>query len=75
MDEAELSQVYRSGYFSFKIMNSIYPISLVILFIMSCANIISVTLSLAVGFLWIIQFCLYFSYAYRLEHGKRTKHI
>lgn len=75
MDEAELSQVYRSSYFSFRIMNSIYPILLFILFIMSCANIISVTLPLAVGFLWITQFCLYFSYAYHLEHGKRTKHI
>lgn len=75
MDEAELSQVYRSSYFSFKIMNQIYPILLVILFIMSSANIVSVSFPVTVGVLWCIQFSLYFGYAYQMEHGKRVKKI
>lgn len=71
MDEAELSQMYQSGYCAFRNMNSVYVVVLFILFILSSANIVDMWFPLTVGFLWILQYAFYFNHAYRMEHCKK----
>lgn len=70
MDEAEVFRMYQCGYLTFKKMNVVYAILVLILFIFSVANIIDVFSSLVVGVLWVLQYSFYFVNVYKLGHGK-----
>lgn len=70
-DEAERARIAESSYFSFKVMNVIYPFAMLAIILVGAAAPINALWYVLVGGLWLVHQLTYLVYAYKLEHGHR----
>lgn len=72
-DEAEQQQIGQCSYFSFRVMSTLFPIVMLVLFILANNGMASSGWVLLVGGLWMVQQMSYQFMAYRLDHGKKKR--
>lgn len=70
-DEAEQQQIGQCSYFSFRVMSTLFPIVMLVLFILANNGMASSGWVLLVGGLWMVQLMSYQCMAYILDHGKK----
>lgn len=70
-DEAEQQKIGQCSYFCFRLMSSIFPIVMLLLFFLSSIGMTQPAWILLVGGLWLVQQLGYQCMAYHLDHGKR----
>lgn len=70
-DEAEQQQIGQCSYFTFRLMNGIFPIIMLLLFFLAAFNLAQPGWVLLVGGLWMAQLVSYQGMAYHLDHGKK----
>ena len=72
-DEAEQQQIGQCSYFSFRVMSTLFPIVMLVLFLLANNGMASSGWVLLVGGLWMVQQMSYQFMAYRLDHGKKKR--
>ncbi len=72
-DEAERQRIGDCAYFTFRVMNAIYPVVMILLLVIGITYPVSALWALLLGGLWLVQTGLYQFRAYWLEHVK-NKH-
>ncbi len=72
-DEAERQQIGQCSYFTFRLMNVLFPAAMVILILLATINLAQPGWVLLVGGLWMAQLVGYQGMAYHLDHGKKRK--
>lgn len=70
-DEAERQQIGQCSYFSFRVMSTLFPIVMLVLFILANNGMVPSGWILLVGGLWMAQLMTYQCMAYHLDHGKK----
>ncbi len=70
-DEAERQQIGQCSYFTFRLMNVLFPAAMVILLLLATINQAQPGWILLVGGLWMAQLVGYQGMAYHLDHGKK----
>lgn len=71
--EAEQQQIGQCSYFSFRVMSTLFPIVMLVLFLLANNGMASSGWVLLVGGLWMVQQMSYQFMAYRLDHGKKKR--
>ena len=71
-DEAE-QQIGQCSYFSFRVMSTLFPIVMLVLFILADNGLAQSGWILLVGGLWMVQLMTYQCMAYILDHGKKKR--
>lgn len=74
-DEAEQQQIGQCSYFSFRVMNTLFPIVMLALFLLATNGMAQPGWILLVGGLWMVQLMTYQCMAYVLDHGKKKRKI
>lgn len=72
-DEAEQQQIGQCSYFSFRVMSTLFPIVMLVLFILANNGMVQPGWILLVGGLWMVQLMTYQCMAYILDHGKKKR--
>ena len=72
-DEAEQQQIGQCSYFSFRVMSTLFPIVMLVLFILADNGLAPSGWILLVGGLWMVQLMSYQCMAYILDHGKKKR--
>lgn len=72
-DEAEQQQIGQCSYFSFRVMGALFPIVMLVLFILATNGMVPAAWVLLVGGLWMVQVMTYQCMAYHLDHGKKRR--
>ncbi|WP_125114894.1 DUF3169 family protein [Agathobaculum sp. Marseille-P7918] len=70
-DEAEQQKIGQCSYFCFRLMSTIFPIAMLLLFFLSSSKMVQPGWVLLVGLLWLAQQLSYQCMAYHLDHGKK----
>lgn len=74
-DEAEQQQIGQCSYFSFRVMSTLFPIVMVVLFLLADNGMAQPGWILLVGGLWMVQLMTYQCMAYILDHGKKKPKV
>ena len=74
-DEAEQQQIGQCSYFSFRVMSTLFPIVMLVLFLLSNHGMAQTGWILLVGGLWMVQLMTYQCMAYRLDHGTKKPKV
>lgn len=74
-DEAEQQQIGQCSYFSFRVMSTLFPIIMLVLFFLASSGMAQPGWVLLVGGLWMVQQMSYQLMAYRLDHGKKKRKV
>ena len=69
-DEAEQQLIGQYCYRTFLIMNSVYPVAMVLLALLALFDMVTPFACFLVGLLWLIQQTVYMVTAHQKEHGK-----
>lgn len=72
-DEAEQQQIGQCSYFSFRVMGTLFPIVMLVLFMLATNGMVPAAWVLLVGGLWMVQLMTYQCMAYHLDHGKKRR--
>lgn len=72
-DEAEQQQIGQCSYFSFRAMSTLFPIVMLVLFLLANNGMVPSGIILLVGGLWMVQLMTYQCMAYILDHGKKKR--
>lgn len=74
-DEAEQQQIGQCSYFSFRVMSTLFPIVMLVLFLLANNGMAQPGWILLVGGLWMVQLMTYQCMAYILDHGKKKRSV
>lgn len=74
-DEAEQQQIGQCSYFSFRVMSTLFPIVMLVLFLLANNGMAQPGWVLLVGGLWMVQLMTYQCMAYHLDHGKKKRSV
>ena len=73
--EAEQQQIGQCSYFSFRVMSTLFPIVMLVLFLLANNGMAQSGWVLLVGGLWMVQLMSYQCMAYILDHGKKKHKV